>query len=107
MKRYGMTIRIKAGCEDAYRKYHAAVWREVKEMIGVCNIVNYSIFFKEDRLFSYFEYVGADFEGDMAKMASHEKTREWWALVGPMQEPLQTRKSGEWWASMEEVFHID
>jgi L-rhamnose mutarotase len=40
MKRYGMTIRIKAGCEESYRKYHAAVWPEVLEMIRACNIAN-------------------------------------------------------------------
>lgn len=107
MKRYGMTIRIKPGSEEAYRKYHAAVWPEVLEMIRACHITNYSIFLKDDRLYGYFEYTGSDFEGDMAKMAAHEKTREWWAIMGPMQEPLETRKSGEWWAEMEEVFHLD
>ena len=106
MKRYGMTIRIKPGSAEAYRQYHAAVWPEVLEMIRACNIENYSIFFKDDWLFSYFEYTGDDFESDMAKMAAHAKTREWWAVVGPMQEPLETRKSGEWWAAMEEVFHL-
>ena len=107
MKRYGMTIRIKAGCETAYRKYHSAVWPEVVEMIRACNIANYSIFLKDDRLYSYFEYLGDDFESDMAKMAAHAKTQEWWAVIGPMQEPLETRQSGEWWAEMEEVFHSD
>ena len=28
MKRYGMTIRIRPGSEDAYRQYHAEVWPE-------------------------------------------------------------------------------
>jgi L-rhamnose mutarotase len=107
MKRYGMTIRIKAGCSEAYRKYHAAVWPEVLKMITACNIQNYSIFGKDDWLFSYFEYTGEDFEGDMAKMAAHAKTQEWWVVIGPMQEPLKTRKTGEWWAEMEEVFHLD
>jgi L-rhamnose mutarotase len=107
MKRYGMTIRIKAGCEESYRKYHAAVWPEVLEMIRACNIANYSIFLKDDRLYSYFEYVGDNFESDMEKMATHAKTREWWAIMGPMQKPLETRKSGEWWAEMEEVFHLE
>jgi L-rhamnose mutarotase len=107
MKRYGMTIRIRHGSEDAYRAYHAAVWPEVLETIRTCNIKNYSIFWKDDRLFSYFEYTGVDFESDSAKMAAHAKTRDWWAIVGPMQEPLETRKSGEWWAEMEEVFHSD
>jgi L-rhamnose mutarotase len=107
MKRYGMTIRIKPGSEEAYRKYHAAVWPEVLEMIHACNIENYSIFWKDDRLFSYFEYTGDDLESDMAKMATHDKTREWWAIMEPMQEPLETRKCGEWWAELEEVFHSD
>jgi L-rhamnose mutarotase len=107
MKRYGMTIRIKAGCEAAYRRYHKAVWSEIVEMIHVCNIVNYSIFLKDDRLFSYFEYVGDDFKGDMAKMAAHAKTMEWWSVMEPMQEPLETRQLGEWWAEMEEVFHLE
>jgi L-rhamnose mutarotase len=107
MKRYGMTIRIKPGCEETYRKYHAAVWPEVLEMIRACHISNYSIFLKDDRLYSYFEYDGDDFESDMAKMAAHSKTQEWWAVMGPMQEPLETRRSGEWWAEMEEVFHLD
>jgi L-rhamnose mutarotase len=107
MKRYGMTIRIKAGCEEAYRKHHKAVWPEVVEVIRACNIANYSIFLKDDRLYSYFEYVGEDFENDMAKMAAHAETREWWAVIGPMQEPLETRQSGEWWAEMEEVFYSE
>lgn len=107
MKRYGMMIRIKPGSGEAYRQYHAAVWPEVLDMIHSCNIENYSIFLKDDWLFGYFEYAGNNFESDMAKMAAHDKTREWWAVVGPMQEPLETRKSGEWWAEMAEVFHLD
>lgn len=43
----------------------------------------------------------------MAKMAAHGKTQDWWAMIGPMQEPLETRKDGEWWAEMDEVFHLD
>jgi L-rhamnose mutarotase len=58
-------------------------------------------------LFSYFEYTGDDFGSDMARMAAHAKTQERWAVMGPMQEPLEARKSGEWWAEMEEVFHLD
>lgn len=107
MKRYGMTIRIKEGSEEAYREYHARVWPEVLVAIRASNITNYSIFLKDDRLYSYFEYVGDDFRSDMAKMSGDARTREWWDLVGPMQEPLETRKPGEWWAEMEEVFHFD
>lgn len=107
MTRYGMMIRIKPGYEEEYRRYHAAVWPEVLEMIRECRIENYSIYWKDDLLFSYFEYHGDDFNGDMARMAAHAKTRDWWAVMEPMQQPVESRKPGEWWAEMEEVFHLD
>ena len=107
MKRYGMVIRLKPGREEVYRRYHAAVWPEVLAKISDCNIRNYSIFLHDGVLFGYLEYHGSDFEADMARMAAHEKTQEWWAVMKPLQEPLPTRKEGEWWADMEEVFHLD
>ncbi len=107
MKRYGQVIRVKSEHFEAYKKYHAAVWPEVLDMISVCNIRNYSIYHKDGFLFAYFEYVGEDFDADMAKMAAHPKTQEWWDVMEPMQDPLPTRAEGEWWANMEEVFHCD
>jgi L-rhamnose mutarotase len=107
MKRYGQVIGLKPGVLDSYRRYHAAVWAEVAKTIVDCNIRNYSIFHKDGKLFAYFEYVGTDFEGDMAKMAADPKTREWWDIMEPMQVPLPSREKGEWWANLEEVFHQD
>jgi|SRR5215469_5931778 len=107
MKRYGMMIKLKPGSEEVYRRYHAAVWPEVLEKISDCNIRNYSIFLHDDVLFGYLEYHGSDFPADMARMAAHRKTQEWWAVMKPLQEPLPTRKEGEWWADMQEVFHLD
>jgi len=75
--------------------------------ITKCNIRNYSIFHRDGQLFAYFEYVGKDYEADMAKMAEDPKTQEWWAIMKPMQSPISTRGPEEWWADMEEVFHLD
>lgn len=107
MRRFGMALRVKPEATERYKQYHAAVWPEVLERIEKCGIRNYSIYFKDGFLFSYFEYFGKDFGADMAKMASDPKTQEWWAIMEPMQDPLPTRKPGEWWAEMEEVFHVD
>jgi L-rhamnose mutarotase len=52
-----MTIRLKPGKEQDYRRYHAAVWPEVLEMIRECHIQNYSIYLKDGMLFSYFEHL--------------------------------------------------
>jgi L-rhamnose mutarotase len=107
MQRYGQVIGVKSDQLEAYKRYHAAVWPEVLEQIRECNIRNYSIFYKDGLLFAYFEYHGDDFAADMAKMGQHQKTLEWWDIMMPMQQPLDTRAEGEWWANMEEVFHTD
>jgi L-rhamnose mutarotase len=107
MKRYGMLIRVKPERLVEYKIIHAKVWPEILAMITKCNIRNYSIFEKDGFLFAYYEYVGTDYQADMAKMAADPKTQEWWKLTDPMQVPLETRAKGEWWAQMEEVFHTD
>jgi len=107
MLRHGQLIKLKPGVLESYAKYHSEVWPGVLAMIRECNIRNYSIFHKDGFLFAYFEYVGTDFDKDMQKMADDPLTQEWWKIMGPMQEPLETRAKGEWWAEMDEVFHLD
>ncbi len=107
MKRYGQIIRVRPERIEEYKAYHARVWPEVLQTIRDCRIRNYSIFLKGDLLFAYFEYMGEDFAADMAKMATDPKTQEWWTIMNPMQQPLETCTPGEWWSVMEEVFHTD
>lgn len=107
MKRYGQMIKVKPGKLDEYVRLHANPWPEVVDMIRECNIRNYSIYHKDGWLFAYFEYVGENFEADMAKMAADPMTQKWWDVCKPCHEPLETRAPGEWWATMEEVFHVE
>jgi L-rhamnose mutarotase len=107
MQRFGTMIHLKPKFAEEYKRYHAAVWPEVLSTMTECNLHNYSVFLKDNVLFGYFEYHGTDIKTDWAKMAADPKTQEWWAVMGPMQDPLPTRKAGEWWAEMEEVFHLD
>ena len=107
MKRFGQTIRLIPDKAHEYIKHHKKVWPAVLRMIKECNISNYSIFFKDNVLFAYFEYTGNDFEMDMTKMAADDVTKKWWAVVKPLMDPLETIKPGEFWADMDEIFHLD
>lgn len=107
MERHGAVIKIRPEKLEEYKRYHANVWPEILEMIRKCNMRNYSIYHKDGYLFGYFEYHGRNFKADMERMAADPKTQEWWAVMKPMQLPLETRAEGEWWAEMEEVFHTD
>lgn len=102
---FGSLIKLKPEYEEKYIILHKHTFPGVLERIYRSNIRNYSIYLRDGILFSFYEYVGDDFIGDMAKIGRDEVTQDWWKLTDPMQEPLETRKEGERWASMEEIFH--
>jgi L-rhamnose mutarotase len=106
-RRFGQMIRLKPEGSEEYIRQHANVWPGVLAKIKECNLENYSIFFRDDYLFAYFEYAGDDFDTDMAKMAADEETQRWWDVVKPLMSPLENRSPGEFWSEMEEIFHLD
>lgn len=107
MQRYGSVINLKADEVLKYEELHANVWPKVLEKITECHLRNYSIFRYGLLLFSYFEYVGDDFEADMAKMAEDETTQKWWEVCKPLQQPVAEATDHEWWHDLSEIFHHD
>lgn len=107
MKRLGQVIKVRPEKLEEYKRLHVAVWPDILKLIRECNIRNYSIFYKDGYLFAYFEYVGDDYQADMAKLEADPTSRKWEEICRACHEPLETRAEGEWWADMEEVFHCD
>ena len=112
VQRFGSVIGLKAEKLAEYKELHANTWPEILKSIEEANIHNYSIYLTQfddgnHYLFSYFEYTGSDLESDFKALADGPRTKEWWALTDPMQQPLTTRKEGDHWKSMEEVFHAE
>jgi L-rhamnose mutarotase len=109
--RHGSVIGIPEKSILAYTQMHAAVWPGVLAALDKANIRNYSICLGqiepgEYLLFSYFEYIGDDFDRDMTVMAD-EVTRLWWTYTDPLQTRLPGTPEGQQWKPMEEVFHTD
>lgn len=107
MRRVGSVIGLDSDGIEEYERLHTDVWPAVLQQIAVSNIRNYSIFRDATVLFSYFEYVGDDYEADMAAIAADAETQRWWALCMPLQRPFDDRADGEWWKTLPEVFHVD
>ncbi len=105
VRRFGDMIKVRD--LEAYKIWHANPMPGVNEMIKQCNLKNYSIYSKGEYLFAYYEYVGSDFEADMAKMAADPNTQAWWEVVKPLMKPLVEREAEEFWSGMEEIYHID
>ncbi len=109
-KRVGMVTGLKPEKAAYYKELHADTWEGVLATISDYHIRNYSIYLKEIEgklfLFSYYEYIGDDYEGDMKGIAADSTTRRWWRETDPCQLPLQeAAEKGTIWTPMEEVFH--
>lgn len=102
MRRFGQHARLKPDCVEKYKRLHAAAWPKVLEMISKCNIRNYSIYQMGRDLFAYFEYVGSDYDADMAKMAADPATLEWWTHTKPC---FEGHSEAVYYEDMEEIFH--
>lgn len=109
--RVGQVIGLRPEKKDYYIKLHANTWPGVLKRIRDSNIRNYSIYLAELEgklyLFSYFEYVGDDFEADMAKIAADPETQRWWKETDPCQIRLPDTPEGKWWKPIPEVFHTE
>jgi L-rhamnose mutarotase len=102
-QRFGSLIGLRPEYEERYIILHKHTFPGVLERIYDSCIRNYSIFLRKGILFSYYEYIGQDYEEDMWKIGEDATTQEWWKLTDPMQEPIKTRKEGERWSAMEEI----
>jgi L-rhamnose mutarotase len=107
VQRYATVIRLRPEHEAEYRALHAEVWPGVLEALRRAHVTNYSIFLRDGYMFSYMEYVGDDFETDMAGVGDDEASQRWWKVVDPCVERLPTARPDEGWVPAEEIFHMD
>ena len=104
VQRFGNISKVKPEKLEYYKKLHANPWPQINAMIKECNIENYSIYYHDNRLFTYFEYTGDDYEADMAKMAADPETQRWWDECIPCLAPYT--EDGPW-LDMECVYRLD
>jgi L-rhamnose mutarotase len=107
VRRFASVIGLRPERAEEYLALHRSVWPGVLAKITACNIRNYSIYLCADTLFSYYEYVGSDYEADMARMAEDPETQRWWDACKPCQEQTPDVRPDEWWTAIPEVFHQD
>ena len=95
---------------DDYEELHANPWPSITKIISECNIQNMSIHKREIEgklyLFLYLEYVGSDFDADMATMAADPETQRWWKETDPCQIPMPDAAAKDSiWSDTTEVFY--
>jgi L-rhamnose mutarotase len=107
MSRHGFVVGVRPEKREEYLELHRAVWPRVEQAMSEHNIRNYSIFIIDDVLFGTYEYVGEDYEADMARIQADPTSREWWTRTNPCQVPFGTAPAGTLWREMDLAWHMD
>ncbi len=107
---FGQIGRIKPECIEEYCRLHEVdvyteKWAGVLQLIRDCNIQNYNIFIEDDVVFGYYEYVGEDYEADMAKMAADPLNQEWWSHTRPCFTKYKADSPEAFYTDMKQIFH--
>ena len=101
MKRFIQHSYLKPEKVDYYKKLHAEAWPGVLDMIKKCNIQNYSISIRGTELYTYFEYVGEDYDKDMMQMEADPTTQLWWKETRPC---FLYHDEGIYYDDLQEIF---
>jgi len=104
VRHFGMVIGLKPECIPDYRVLHDGPG--VRDLLNAANIRNFNIFLTmmpdgKPYEFAYYQYVGADYEADMARLNADPRNVAWLALCDPMQVPLPGHKS---WTIIDSIF---
>lgn len=82
MKRIATITKLKPGQREIYKKIHDEISAEVAASSHMANMRNFTMFIYDDYLFSYYEYVGEDFNADMAAKMNRPVSQAWAKLTG-------------------------
>jgi L-rhamnose mutarotase len=105
--RVGMVIKMKPDRIKDYLAVHADSNPSVRDLLLKYNMRNFSIFMTQMDdgnyyEFGYYEYVGNNYEADMAALAAEPRNIEWLKETDQMQIPLNGETS---WKKMQQVFY--
>ena len=111
-KVFGQIGRLKPECIELYRRLHeqdvyTPRWAGVLAKIHDCNMQNYSIFIEDDVVFGYFEYVGENYDADMAKMAADPTTQDWWSHTRPCFTKYKATSPEAFYTDMQQIFFFE
>lgn len=104
MKRFILHSYLKPEKVKEYIELHRNVWPEVQELISKSNIRNYSISIRGTELYTYYEYVGDDYEKDMKIQEDSPIVQKWWTYTRPC---FLYHDEGKYYDELEEIFYLE
>ena len=85
MERIAFKMKLRAGCEEEYKKRHDAIWPELKDLLQESGISDYSIFLdlETNTLFAVQKQDGAASSQDLG---TNPIVQKWWDYMADIME---------------------
>lgn len=84
-KRLAFKMKLKPGCEEEYRRRHAALWPEMRDVLKKSKVGNYSIFYDPDTM-TLFAYQEAEEDTSSQDLGADPIVRKWWHYMSDIME---------------------
>ena len=78
-------MQLHVGCEEEYRRRHAAIWPELEDLLKRTGIRNYSISL-EERTLQLFAMLEIDDPVRLDALAMHPVMRRWWVFMSDLMD---------------------
>lgn len=103
MQRLAFKMKLKKGQKEAYKKRHDELWPELKALLKVNGVSEYSIFLDEETstLFAFQKVSGANGSQDLA---SNDIVKKWWDFMADIMEVNSDNSPVS--IPLEEVFYM-
>ena len=85
IKRIAFKMKLKPGCEAAYKKRHDEIWPELCDLLKQAGISEYSIFLDEETN-SLFGFLKAKDKQRLDTLPAQAIMHKWWAYMGDIME---------------------
>ena len=103
MLRVALTMKLKKGFEEEYKKRHDDIWPELKKELTDAGVSDYSIFLDEQTLTLFATHKLTE-DNDLNSLPQKEIVKKWWAYMADIMEtnPDNSPACGE----LKEVFYM-
>ena len=104
MKRLAFKMHLNEGQKEEYRRRHAEIWPELKQLLKDAGISEYSIFLDEatGTLFAFQKVTG---EGGSQDLGQTEIVQKWWKFMADIMKTNADNSPVS--VELEEVFYLE
>jgi L-rhamnose mutarotase len=104
MQRRALTMKIREGAIEEYKRRHDAIWPELNALLLQAGIIDYTIFLHESSL-TLFAVLWLQEDHTVDRLPEDPLMQKWWHTMGDIMETESSGAPKTW--PLDEVYHLE